>query len=210
MTTSNSSRDRSVCPALRKTIWVLVLFSGVVMTAVAETSDPLDRLEDALRRGRVPEHAITGILEAVADLEWTDLEEGADMDAVAFSLAYAERENRLPETASERALFTQDLTRVAAELGSAGFSKREVARILVAGVRGRSGPDVLPLSAATRREAARTMRDEARQNAREAARRRNEGRPPAPAALGGPTATGPPDQPETPQPDIPDPGGPPD
>ncbi len=165
-------------------LFVVILTAGPVAGVRADVPAELG---EALRRGRLSEETVTSILRAAEALDWDDVPAAVDMDAVALSLAYAEREGRLSEDAVETAHLALDLAREAAMLGAAGFSPREVARTLTSGLRAHLGTDSVPIPAASRVEAARAARDRMRGAARAADERRREFRPGGvPAGVGPP------------------------
>lgn len=159
----------------RRSLWVPILILGVVTTGLS-AQDPPGGLEEALEHGRVSDPTIRSVMGAAARLDWSAIPERADMEAVALALAYAERANRLPNTASDAARFALELAREAITLSTAGFSRRDVARMLAQSTRTHTEPVTTTrpqsFSAATRREAAQTMRDQVRRKARETVSRR--------------------------------------
>lgn len=144
-------------------------------------------LRDALQRGRVPVEAMERILASAEEIEWDQVAPGADLDAVAFSLAYAEREGRLPVTVPETARLVSELARESAALAEAGFSRRDVARTMVRSVRANLDSAASSPSASAPGILQRTSREQIRSDDRAAVQRREDSR-----GGGRPAGVGPP------------------
>jgi hypothetical protein len=189
----------------RVAAWTLLFLLCPVATTVAQVETPATvpggpgsggpgsggpdpaGLEDALQRGRVPADAIERILASAEEIDWDRISPGADLDAVAFSLAYAEREGRLPATVPDTARFVSELARESASLAEAGFSRRDVARTMVQSVRANLDSAEPSPSASAPGILQRASREQIRSDDRAAAQRRDDSR-----GGGRPAGVGPP------------------
>ena len=152
---------------------VLFLVLSVVTLFAEEGTDslPAQRLTAVLQRGGVTAVDARSIVEALDDALLLIPEDRREMETLALALAYRQRTGTLPQHPGELRTLAEEIRSQAHRLDAAGFSRREVSRMVLGATRAGTVTD--PGAAAViRRQTGDVMRETARNTARDAQQRR--------------------------------------